>query len=210
MPKRSRSGVDEQACARGGADEREGRQVDLHRAGRGAFADDEIERVILHRGIEDFLHMRRQAVDLVDEQHVARFEIGEQGRKVAGLGDDGAGGGAEADAHLAAEDLRQRGLAEAGRAGEQDVVERIAAIAGGGDEDFQVGLGRLLAGEIVERRRPQRAVDRLAGLALGVGDFAVSGHGPAFGIVRGAMEQLKNEGRVKTASDVALAGDSGR
>ena len=55
------------------------------------------------------------------------FEIGEQRRKIAGLGDHRAGGGAEVDAELARDDLGERRLAEAGRADEQHVIERLAA-----------------------------------------------------------------------------------
>ena len=68
-------------------------------------------------------------MDLVDEQHVALFEIGQQRRKVARLGDHRARGGAEADAQLARDDLRQRGLAEPRRADEQHMIERLAALA---------------------------------------------------------------------------------
>ena len=67
-------------------------------------------------------------MDLVDEQHVALFEIGEQRREIAGLGDHRAGGGAEVDAELARHDLRQRGLAEARGADEQHVVERLVTL----------------------------------------------------------------------------------
>ena len=66
-------------------------------------------------------------MDLVDEQDVAVLEIGEQGGEIARLGDHRPGGGAKADAKLARDDLRQRGLAEAGRAEEQHMVERVAA-----------------------------------------------------------------------------------
>ena len=117
----------EQPRARGRADQRERRQIDLHRARRRAFADDEVELEILHRRIEDFLDRRVEAVDLVDEQHVARFQIGQQRGEVAGLGNHRPGGGAEVDAQFARHDLRQRGLAEARRADEQHVVERFVA-----------------------------------------------------------------------------------
>ena len=40
------------------ADKREFGEVDLDRARRRAFADDQIELKVLHRGIEDFLHRR--------------------------------------------------------------------------------------------------------------------------------------------------------
>ena len=79
--------IGEQARARGGADQRELRQIDLHRARRRPLADDQIELEILHRRIEHLLDRRIEPVDLVDEQHVALFEIGEQRREIAGLGD---------------------------------------------------------------------------------------------------------------------------
>ena len=78
------------------------------------------------RRIEDFLDRRVEPVDLVDEQHVAVFEIGEQRGEVAGLGDHRAGGRAEIHAELARHDLRERRLAEARGPREQHMVERLA------------------------------------------------------------------------------------
>ena len=99
-------------------------------------------------------------MDLVDEEDVAVFEVGQQRREIAGLGDDGTGGGAEADAQLLGHDLRQRRLAEAGRPGEQHVVERFAAVARRLDEDAEVGARLLLADELGERLRTQRGFRR--------------------------------------------------
>ena len=59
------------------ADQGEPGEVDLHRARRRPRADDEVELEILHRRIENLLDRRIEAVNLVDEQHVARLEIGE-------------------------------------------------------------------------------------------------------------------------------------
>src|ERR1700690_4021718 len=70
-----------------GADQGEFGKVDLHRACRRAFTDDEVELKILHRRIKDFLDRRVEAMDLVDEENVAIFEIGEQRREIAGLAD---------------------------------------------------------------------------------------------------------------------------
>ena len=140
------------------ADQGEFRKIDLHRTRRRSFADDEVELEILHRRIEDFLHRRIEPVDFVDEQHVARFEIGELRRKVAGLGDHGAGGRAEVDAKLARHDLRQRRLAQSRRADEQHMIERLAARLGRPDEHLEIGARRLLAGEIGKRQRTQRRV----------------------------------------------------
>ena len=65
--------------------------------------------MVLHRRIEDLLHIGREAVDLVDEEDVARFEVGQDRGKVAGLGDDRAGGGADPDAEFAGDDLGKPG-----------------------------------------------------------------------------------------------------
>ena len=56
---------------------------------------------------------------------------------------------------LAREDLRQRGLAEAGRTDEQHMIERLAALARGADEDVEIGARLLLADEFVELLRTQ-------------------------------------------------------
>ena len=166
----------QQPLAGGRADQGEAGQVDAHRARRRAFADHQVERAVLHRRVEHFLDRRREAVDLVDEQDVAVLEVGQQRGEVARLGDDRAGGGAEADAHLARDDGGERRLAEARRAVEQHMVERLAAALGGADEHAQILARRLLADELVERARAKRRIGILGG-ALGRGDsVGVSRH----------------------------------
>ena len=65
------------------------------------------------------------------------------------------------DAQLAGDDVRERRLAEAGRAEQQHVVQRLAAPLGGADEDLEL-LARLrLADVFGQPLRPQRALDRL-------------------------------------------------
>ena len=71
----------EQAGAGRRADERELGEVDADAARRRAFADHQVERAVLHRRVEDFLDRGGEAVDLVDEQHVAVLEVGEQARR---------------------------------------------------------------------------------------------------------------------------------
>ncbi len=88
----------------------------------------------------------------------------------------GPGGGAEADAHLLGHDLRQRGLAETGRAGEEYVIERIAARAGGLNENLEIGARLLLARKVVERLRPDRRLEGV-GFFLCTGEQAIVGHG---------------------------------
>ena len=169
--------IGQEARAGGRADQGERREVDLDRARRRPFADDEVELEILHGGIEDFLHRRIEPVDLVDEEHVALFEIGEQRREVAGLGDHRAGGRAEIDAELAGDDLRQRGLAEARRADQQHVVERLAAALRRRDEDAEVRARLLLADEFGQPLRPQRGLGGVFLAMLGADEAAGRGRG---------------------------------
>jgi hypothetical protein len=62
-----------------------------------------------------------------------------------------------------AEDEGEGGLAEARRAGEEDVVERFAAALGGADHDLEAFDGLGLPGEIGEGERAE------GGLGLGEG-----------------------------------------
>src|SRR3546814_4017274 len=109
----------QQPLPRGRADQREAWQIDADRARRGAVADHQIERAILHRGVEHFLDRGLEAVNLVDEEDVAILQIGEERGEIARFGDYGARGDAETDPHLERDDLSQRGLDEPRRAEER-------------------------------------------------------------------------------------------
>ena len=87
----------QQALARGGTDQGERRQIDPHRTGRGPFSDDQVERAVFHRRIEHFLNLRVEAMDLVNEQDIALFQVGQQRGQVTRLGDDRTRRGAKAD-----------------------------------------------------------------------------------------------------------------
>jgi hypothetical protein len=66
---------------------------------------------------------------------------------------------AQVHAQFVGDDMAERGLAQAGRAEDQDVVQRLAALARGVDEDRQL-LARLgLADVLVQGFRPQRPLD---------------------------------------------------
>jgi hypothetical protein len=94
-------------------------------------------------------------VDLVDEEDVAGLERGQDGRDVLLL-ERRAGDRPEPDPELLADDLRERRLPEARRAGEQDVVERLAPRLCGVQRDRELLFHALLADEVVESPRPQR------------------------------------------------------
>ena len=106
-------------------------------------------------------------MDLVDEEHVALFEIGQERGEIAGLGDHRTRRGAKADTELLGHDLRQRGLAEAGRTDEQHVIQRLAALARRLDEDREILARLLLADEVGQRLRTQRGVADIVAAALG-------------------------------------------
>ena len=159
MPKRSRSGVVSRPGAGGGADQREGRQVEGDDPGARALADRDRQPPVLHRRVEGLLQGAVEAVDLVDEEDGARLERGEQRGDVALALERRAGGLHEGHLELGGDDLRQRGLAQAGRAGQQHVVERLAAGGRRLDGDLQLLAQRVLADELLERARAQRAVE---------------------------------------------------
>jgi hypothetical protein len=137
-----------------------------------ALADEEVEPEVLHRRVEVLLDDRGQPVDLVDEQRVALAELGQKRRQHALVVDRRAARDVEVDAELVGDHVGQRGLAEARRAGEQEVIERPSVLLGGAHRDLKVVDQLALADVVVERARPQRGMPHLLTGALGDGDLA--------------------------------------
>ena len=52
-------------------------------ARRRPLADDEVELEILHGGIENLFHVRTEAMNFIDKQHIVGLKIGHDGRDVA-------------------------------------------------------------------------------------------------------------------------------
>ena len=154
----------------GGADEGERRHRQADTRCCRPLADHDVELEVLHRRIQDLLDRSRQSVDLVDEQHVAVLEFGEDRRQIAGAFQRRTRRDVQVDAHLGGHDAGQRGLAEAGRAGEQQVIDRLLTLAGRLEDDAQVLLEFALADELVERTRPQAGLE----LDLGCDDVVVA------------------------------------
>ena len=150
----------EQSRPRRRADERERREVHLHRARHRTFADHHVEAEVLHGGIQDLLDGRGEAVDLVDEEHVLRLEVRQDSREVARPRDHRSGGEAQPGRHLAGHDVRQRRLSEPRRAGEENVVERLAAPARGRQEDGEVLADLVLSDVLGQRLRPAASARR--------------------------------------------------
>ena len=83
------------------------RQVEPDAARVRPLVDDDVELVILHRGVEILLDGRLQPVDFVDEKHVAAFERGQQAGEVARLFDHRAAGAFDVHAHRVARRCRR-------------------------------------------------------------------------------------------------------
>src|SRR5699024_1732654 len=128
----------------GGPHQGEAGQVDPDALGAGPLADDDVQGVVLQRRIEHLLHLPGQPVDLVDEQHVPFLQVGQQGGQVPRLFDGGAAGDPDLDPHLVGDDAGQGGLAQAGRAVQQDVVHGLAPAAGRLQIDLEVLLDLFL------------------------------------------------------------------
>jgi hypothetical protein len=119
-------------------------------------------------------------MDLVDEQHVALVELGEDGGEVAGPLQRRSGGDLEVRRHLGRDDAGQRGLAEPGRPGQQEVVGGLAPPAGGLEDHRQVLLHLGLADELVEAMRAQARFDaQLVGADGGVEELVTHAAPPA-------------------------------
>ncbi len=87
-------------------------------------------------------------MDLVDEENVVLLQVREDRGQIAGLLDYRPGRRLQVRAHLVRHDDAERGLSETGRAVEQHVIERLAALESGLDEDLQI-LGHLLLTDVL-------------------------------------------------------------
>ena len=124
------------------------------------LADDDVQLEVLHRRIEDLFDIGLKPVNLVHEKHIGRIEVGEDRRQIALDLNQRAGSRAKTGGHLVGNHRRQRGLSETGGTVEQDMIERLAPLAGRSDRNFEVFLDSRLPDIFVERLRPQGEVER--------------------------------------------------
>ena len=148
-------------------------QIQADGVGAGALAYDDVDGKVLHGGVENLFYNPVQTVNFVDEQNVTGIQIGQQRRQVAGLFDGRAGGDADIHTHLVGDDTCQGGLAQAGRAVKQSVIQRLATQAGSLDVNRQIALGLLLAGIVGKELGAQANLPRVLGREGGRDDGAV-------------------------------------
>ncbi len=68
-----------------GPDERERGEVDAQRLSVRPLSKDDVYLVVLHCRVEDLLNIPAQTVNLIDEEHIVRFEVGQDRSKVTRL-----------------------------------------------------------------------------------------------------------------------------
>src|SRR5262249_41598032 len=115
----------QQPGAGGGSDEGERRQLDLHRASRGARIDGHLQPVVLHRRVEVLLDGGVKSVNLVDEENVPGLEVGEQPGQIPLSFQGGPGGDVKADAQLGGNNVGEGSFSQSRRAGKQTVVQGL-------------------------------------------------------------------------------------
>src|SRR5215472_4561935 len=121
-----------------------------------ALADHEIDAVVLHRGIHHFFDRWHEAMNFIEKENLARLERGQDRGQVPLALEKRPGAGLNVHAQLARDDLRERRLAEAGWAVEQNVIERLAATARRLDGNLDVLLHARLA-DVVSKARGANA-----------------------------------------------------
>ena len=140
----SQRGADQPGSSRR-PNQREFWKLQFDRPRRRALPDDDIELVVFHRRVKYFLDGRTESMYFVDEQNVALGQIGQERREVARLLNDGSGCSLDLAPHLVRDNVREGRLAKTRRAVEQNVIQRLASVPSGLNEDRKVLFRFLLA-----------------------------------------------------------------
>ena len=113
-------------------------------------------------------------MDLVDKEDVALFQVGEQSDDVGGAFECRSGGVDYFAVHFARDDGGEGGLAESGRAVQEDVVEYFAAFTRGLGRDLETADGIFLADIVLKAGGAQGDQEALFRGAFG--EFAGGGY----------------------------------
>ena len=149
----------QQAAAGRSADERERTQGNLHATGTRTLVDHDIDAIVFHGRIEILFHNGAQAVDFVNKEHVSFFKGSQQSGQVTRFVENRSGSNLQVDTQFRSDDMGQRGLAQARRAVEQDMVERLAPEQRRFHEDLEVFEHLFLPGELFEILRTDHFVE---------------------------------------------------
>ena len=83
IPERRRQKTGPRCCA----NKSERRQIKAHRSRSGSLPNHNIDGIVLHGRIKDFLDCGRQTVDLINEKDIIGLKVGEDGDQIARLRD---------------------------------------------------------------------------------------------------------------------------
>ena len=119
-------------------------------------------------------------MNLIDKEHIALVEIGQQTRQIARLVEHGTRGHFELRTHLVGDDTRQRGLAQTRRAVQQHVVERLATHQRRANEDVEVLDNLLLTREVGQLLRSDTVLELQ--IALDISHIAIYAHNILFNL----------------------------
>ena len=87
----------------------------------------------------------------VDEEDVARSQVGQDRCQVARPFNGGTGSDLDVDSHFSREYVCQSGFSQSGRSVEKDVLEGFLALFGSLDLDAQVFLDQVLPNQFIQR-----------------------------------------------------------
>ena len=119
------------------------------------LADHDVEREIFHRRVEDFLDGAPQAMNFVDEQHVAQLHVRQNRGEIAGALNRRTRRDVDVGVHLVGDDVRQRRFAQAGRAVKQDVIDWLFAPLRRLDDDLELLAHAVLPDQFSQQFRAQ-------------------------------------------------------
>ena len=134
--RQQRSG--EEPCARGCADERKWFECQLNGRRVGTIARHDVDLEGFDRGIEALFDGRREAMDFINEEHVASFELCQKSGECAFVLDRRTARGVQRDAHLARDDMGERGFTETRRSTKKRVINGFTSTLRSLDKDLQV------------------------------------------------------------------------
>ena len=135
------------------ANQREVREIQADRARRGVLSQHDIDGEVFHRRVQYLLDLAVQAVDLVDEQHIALRKTIQNRGDLARLLDGRTRGYLDIHPELIRDDVTDGRLAQSRRAVKQAVIQRLSAVLRRLNIDLQHLLQLTLADVVIERLR---------------------------------------------------------
>ena len=149
-----------QSCARGRTDKSERLHIHGVSARGRALTNDDVEFVVLQRGVEDLLECGLQAVHLVNKKHLLVANVSQDGGEVAFDLQRGTGGLLGRHSQFVGNDGGQGSLAQPRRTVKQDVIQRLASRPRRLNRDGQVFFDFGLTDELRQPLRPQLQLER--------------------------------------------------